>query len=352
MANYQWRATTTFKSDTQLSYGVIPNNFNTWQTDTIGTPEGDTWDYWYRDTNTPHYDPQGHIYFVDADSSRVVVNVTDSWSTSVDAMNNLTVTITTTVNYIVRDDLRGSNNNNYGRTISIYRQQGGAIVWSGNDYILDAAHTILASPGVSLGTRTIVIPPGQVSNYTPSIYLHNQVIGESSYDDIWIGVQFRNILEAPITFSLNYNANGGTGAPATQSTVAITSATFTVSNGTPTWGSYEFLGWSRTKYTDSRTEADVEYVGGDTITLQRTAPNVTLYAVWRMVYVPGKTLDASTGIWYSHNRKPDGSAKLWNGSNWTSNMETIGGDGARTGNPPSIYGNNDWRNMRKIGQGA
>ena len=347
MANYQWRATTTYQSDTSLSYGVTPNNFNTWQTGTTGGTRTGTWTYWYRDTNT--LQPGGG--FADSDSSRVALNVTDSWTATVDALNNLTINITTTLNYIVRDDLRGTNYNTYGRRIDIYQQQGGSVVASYEDYDLTTAHTILASPGVVIGQRTFTIAPGSTSNVASSLYLHNQVIGLSSYDDIWIGVQFRNPLDPPITFSLNYSANGGTGAPAAQTTTAVNSATFTISNTTPTWGSYEFLGWSRTQYPDSRTEDDVEYRAGDTVTLQRANPSLTLYAVWRMTYVPGKTYKASDNTWYSHNRRPGGSAKLWNGSAWTSNMETINGP-TNTGDPPTIKHSDAWHNMRRIGTGA
>lgn len=353
MATYQWKASTTYNSDTDLSYGVTPNNFDTWQTGTVGGTSTGTWTYWYRDSNTPHYDPWGQMYFTDDDSSRVALSITDSWTTSVDSMNNLTVSVTTTLNSIVRDDIRGNpiGAGTWGRDISVYRQQGGSLVASYYDGDIATAHTILASPGVSLGTRTFTIAPGSTGNVAPSIFLHNQVHGDTSYDDIWIGVQFRNHLPAPITFTLAYDANGGSGAPATQTATAVDSATFTVSNTTPTWGDYEFLGWSHIQYSDSRTEADVEYRAGDTITLQRANPSLTLYAVWRMTYVPGKTYKASDNTWYSHNRQPGGAAKLWNGSSWTSNMETINGPTA-TGNPPTIKHSDAWRNMRRIGQGA
>lgn len=349
MANYQWRASTTYNSNTDLSYGVTPSDFNTWQTDTIGNAKSDTWLYWYRDSNTPHYDQWGNMYFTDDDSSRVALSITDSWTTSVDSMNNLTVTVTTKVNSVVRDDLRGSNNDNYARDITIYTQQGGSAVWNYVDYSLSTAHTLLASPGITIAQRSFTISPGGTGNVAPSLFLHNQVPGGSSYDDIWLGVQFRNPLDPPITFSLVYNANGGTGAPATQTATAVSSATFTVSNGTPTWGFYEFLGWSHIQYTDSRTEADVEYRAGDTITLQRANPSLTLYAVWRMDYRPGKTYNNSNTTWWSHDRDA-GAANIRNAANtgWTT-MRTIGGDGSRTGNPPYIYGNGAWRNQRRIG---
>ena len=152
--------------------------------------------------------------------------------------------------------------------------------------------------------------------------------------------------------TVNYDANGGTGAPSSQTAKVIdtqTSTTFTVPSTTPTWGLYEFLGWSTTQYTDSRTEADVEYRPGDTITVQQSSPTVTLYAVWRMDYRPGAVYDETA--WQSHNR-PVGTCHVL--SNTTgpvyTEMRTIGAPTAM-GNPPSAYHDDKWYNMARIGKG-
>ena len=148
--------------------------------------------------------------------------------------------------------------------------------------------------------------------------------------------------------NLSYDANGGSGAPASQSERVIDtqlSTGFTVPNTTPTWGLYEFLGWSTTKYTDSRTEADVEYRPGDTVTIYKSSPNVTLYAVWRMDYRPGTVYDSS--VWQSHNR-PVGKCHVYNSSRYLE-MRTIGSPTAM-GNPPSIYHNGKWYNGANIGK--
>lgn len=73
--------------------------------------------------------------------------------------------------------------------------------------------------------------------------------------------------------TLSYDANGGTGAPASE-TKTVTKgqkATFTVSSTVPTREDYTFQGWSTVK------GGEVAYTGGDSITISK---DTTLYAVW------------------------------------------------------------------------
>lgn len=186
--NYQWRADIRIEPETTLSHGVTPSGQESWQTAQSGQTVSKTYTYWYRDSNTSY----GGQY-VDAISSRVAISVTDEWTTSVDNRNNLTVTVTTTVNSIVRDDIRGQDQNLPGRNLALYRTQGGAAVWTFQDLQVATARTLMGSPLV-LGQETIVIPPGNTADVRPSIYFHNQTVGSSSYDDIWAGVQWRNPL--------------------------------------------------------------------------------------------------------------------------------------------------------------
>lgn len=186
---YQWRATTDYRSDTSLSYGVIPNTSATWQNGDIGESGRGTWQYWFRDANV---NPGG--VWSDANSSRVVVTVTQSWTTSVDQKNYLTVTVNTTIDSVVRDDLRGSNTNTPGREITMYEEEGGPAVFIQVDNQLASAHTIAQGP-LPLQPDTFVLAPGENASRT-TLFLHNKTIGGTSYDDIWIGVQFRNPLPA------------------------------------------------------------------------------------------------------------------------------------------------------------
>ena len=78
------------------------------------------------------------------------------------------------------------------------------------------------------------------------------------------------------TFTLNYDANGGTGAPATQTYTATSqyenSHTFTISNDKPTRQDYEFKGWAETPNDTTATRQP----GGPIVVTGTT----TLYAVW------------------------------------------------------------------------
>lgn len=187
---YQWRAATKFASDTSLSYGVTPSDKSNWQTATIGQSEtSQTWTWWYRDANTA----MGGQY-VDALSSRVAIEITESWTTSVDNRNNLTVTVRVTIDSVVRDDLRGNDSNLPGRVINFYREEGGSSVLSLTDNQVAVAHTIYGGPLV-IDEYSFTIAPGEDLERS-TLYCHNQTAGYSSYDDIWLGVQFRNILPA------------------------------------------------------------------------------------------------------------------------------------------------------------
>ena len=83
---------------------------------------------------------------------------------------------------------------------------------------------------------------------------------------------------APVlpTFTLNYYANGGTGAPASQTHKATSeyekSHTFTISSQAPTRDGYTFLGWNT-----NRSATTANYQPGGSIVVTGTT---TLYAVW------------------------------------------------------------------------
>lgn len=80
----------------------------------------------------------------------------------------------------------------------------------------------------------------------------------------------------PTDYTLSYDANGGTDAPAAD-TASTTEAshTFTVASAEPTWENHTFLGWA-----DAATADTAAYQGGEEITLYAAAPAKTLYAVW------------------------------------------------------------------------
>lgn len=82
--------------------------------------------------------------------------------------------------------------------------------------------------------------------------------------------------EENTTFTLMYDANGGSGAPGPQTaTSSESSVYFIVSSREPTRSGYIFKGWSESAYA---TTAD--YKAGGKIKLSKDTPTKTLYAVW------------------------------------------------------------------------
>ena len=76
------------------------------------------------------------------------------------------------------------------------------------------------------------------------------------------------------TYTVSYNANGGTGAPANQTKTHGTN--LTLSSTKPTRTNYNFLGWS------TSANGGVVYASGASYTNNSA---ITLYAVWELAYV-------------------------------------------------------------------
>lgn len=80
-----------------------------------------------------------------------------------------------------------------------------------------------------------------------------------------------------VTYTLTYDANGGTGAPAPQTaSSADQTHTFIVSDVTPEREGYIFQGWA-----DDAEATDPDYLAGEDLTLDASAPTKTVYAVWK-----------------------------------------------------------------------
>ena len=77
------------------------------------------------------------------------------------------------------------------------------------------------------------------------------------------------------TYTITYNANGGSGAPSAQTYTYASSGNVTLSSTVPTRSGYTFLGWST-----SSTATSASYSAGGNFS-QSTASNTTLYAIWR-----------------------------------------------------------------------
>lgn len=93
---------------------------------------------------------------------------------------------------------------------------------------------------------------------------------------------------------LYYNANGGSGAPSSQSDSIYASSpsgskTFTVSSTKPTRSGYEFQGWST-----SSGSSTASHQPGSTISVSYGS-SVTLYAVWKQTYTSTLNFDGNGG---------------------------------------------------------
>lgn len=162
MAIYNWRANVTFAAGDPglLSHGVTPSTQEDWQDANVGgSMSPGQYTYWYRDSNTTW---QGQ--FQDLLSSRVALKVTQTWTTSVDSRNNLTITIQTVVDSIDRDDVRApsgySDTNTPGRNIALYKKDG-TVIFSTTDNLVATAHNL--SGTINVGSETFTTAPGIVS---------------------------------------------------------------------------------------------------------------------------------------------------------------------------------------------
>lgn len=98
-----------------------------------------------------------------------------------------------------------------------------------------------------------------------------------------------------ITYTITYNANGGAGAPDTQTKEY--GKTISISSTRPTKDGHVFQGWS------TANDATVEYRAGDNYTANA---NLTLYAVWKIItYTISYDANGGSGA-------PKDQTKTWN----------------------------------------
>lgn len=110
-----------------------------------------------------------------------------------------------------------------------------------------------------------------------NITLSGSVVNQSGYMNGTSSASQTITIPALAHHTVSFNANGGTGAPGSQTKWYGT--VLTLSTTKPTRTNYEFLGWS----TSSTGTADYQ-PGGQ----YGANADVTLYAVWKLLYVPPK----------------------------------------------------------------
>ena len=123
------------------------------------------------------------------------------------------------------------------------------------------------------------------------------------------------------TYTVSYNANGGTGAPSNQTKTA--DVNLTLSSTKPTRTNYTFLGWAT-----SSTATSASYQPGATYSANA---NLTLYAVWQLAYVAPRISNISATR-YSDSAattKDDGGAYVkltfsWKTDKTVSSIKAVG----------------------------
>jgi len=116
----------------------------------------------------------------------------------------------------------------------------------------------------------------------------------NAYKTVTITLKSVGSQSSEYTCYLYYNANGGSGAPSTQSYTgtSTSSHSFTVASGTPTRSGYDFLGWST-----SSSATSASYSSGDSISVSYNGSK-TLYAVWQE-QVTSYSITVYKGNWAS-----------------------------------------------------
>lgn len=167
--------------------GVNPPD-TSWHT-TDATSGSVTAEYYYRDSRISSNE----------NSSQVVVTIKDDWTASINSRNQLTLTITSTVTNIRRDDFRGDNAGNPNRNIYIRRYNGGPVIWNVSD---PATYPHDLGNNIALGTYMLTLEPGQGATGS-SIYYRSVTVGHDNdpvpnayCDEIAMGIEFKNILPA------------------------------------------------------------------------------------------------------------------------------------------------------------
>lgn len=127
-------------------------------------------------------------------------------------------------------------------------------------------------PSKSSTTNTIDLTSYGVPTYGVLLYQDS-----TSYAQQYVTVNqiTLTIVTDEEDYVLSYDANGGSGAPSSETVTGSGSASVTISSLVPTRANYLFKGWALTANTST-----AQYSPGQTITI---SANTTLYAVWALL---------------------------------------------------------------------
>lgn len=181
-------------------------------------------------------------------------------------------------------------------------------ITSSVDYSVNSARTVVTITDVG-GTSSVYYPTWSTTSTTTLKVVHGGASGSVSQDYVTVtasansGYKFDGFSPSSgkgySTITANFigkyecklvfNANGGSGAPSTQTYNSTTAQdhTFTISSTTPTRSGYTFGGWG-----SSSTATTASYQSGGSVTVASDT-TVTLYAIWYKQYT--LTYDANGG---------------------------------------------------------
>lgn len=125
------------------------------------------------------------------------------------------------------------------------------------------------SDGAKTATFSVDVPKGTGAKSVPWSVAFKRAMDGNVYDTAHTETGNISVGALP-SYTVSYNANGGTGAPSAQT--KWYGSTLKLSTATPTRTGYSFLGWS------TANDSSVEYAAGANYTANSA---VTLYAVWK-----------------------------------------------------------------------
>lgn len=140
---------------------------------------------------------------------------------------------------------------------------------------------------------TIDVTSGGICQY--GYFLYQPDYNTYSYRNIIVSSATLTVVTnaTDYSYTLSYNANGGSGAPSNQSgsnTAVDPFYTFVISQTAPTRDGYDFLGWST-----SNSATTASYQPGDSITVSSSGTTI-LYAVWKIANILRIVNSAGTGL--------------------------------------------------------
>lgn len=234
--NYQWKTDSEIISGGYVGeeIGIIGGSTSWVTTDTMSGSASVK--CFYRDSNSGSNN----------NSSRVVIDISETWTASINNRNYLTVNLSTTVNSIIRDDIKGNPliGGNATRELYLRRDSSGPWIWSAINDDISTPHTILSGPLV-LDNYSFTLAPGENLS-RGSIYFRDNTNGHGSdpapsyyVDELWVGTIFRNILPKDYRPGATLSADNGIWLTHNRANKA---AHILPSASSPTWTEMRTLG--------------------------------------------------------------------------------------------------------------